>query len=535
MKPRAARAPKPATPVEISLWVSAAVGLLAFVSYLAMAPPVSGDKDAAEWTLVLATGGVPHPTGYPLYTVIGHLFVRLLHALGAGWPYAANAWSAVGGGVAIGLMHALGARLLPPGTGRRAALAWPLLPVTLLALNPIWTVETTLAEVYGWHVSWCLGIACVFVVTIRDLERKAIDDAALLRRAILWGLLCGLGGAHHLTAIFVAVPLTAALLFVLASTRRLRATHLGAALGAMLVPLASYAWIAWRAFHPGGRMWSSLEPSLASVLDHITGRVYQQNVGRFQPSAVQKWLLSLYAYPYLAAGFAFLLGALVMARPRFGRVVMAALLVAALASAGFGFAYGVQDPSSYFLAPMALGLVALAPLGAWLSRRSPRVGAFAAGTGFVLAIILSVGWMRIDLERRRQFISFDRLVRQMWSAIPPGPGFVFWADDMYARLVQYQMLEGERPDLWVGHPITLTSPGGREKFQTSYGFDPLAGVDLRVPPPGSPLRQAAVTKILEEIEAGVNRQTPLPVVVFDPQKLSVRLLRKDADTTRAVR
>ena len=515
-----------AAPPKISPWISVAIGLAAFVAYLYMAPPVSGDKDAAEWTLVLATNGIPHPTGYPLFMLLGHLFVRLAHTLGAPWPYAANAWSALGGGVATALLHALAARLLPAGTGRGKALAWSALPVALLALNPIWTVETTLAEVYGWHVAWCLGISCVFVVTVRDLGR--LSDTALLRRAILWGALCGVGGAHHLTAIFVAVPLTAGLLLALASARRLRAGHLLAAIAAMLVPLASYGWVAWRAFHPAGRMWPSLEPSLESVYEHITGRVYQHNLGHFEPSQVQQWFLKLYVYPYLASGLVLLVAAFLLARRRDERLVRGSLVVAALASAGFAFAYGVGDPSSYFLAPMAIGLAMVAPVGA---RLPSRVGAIAAAAVGVLAIALSVAWMKVDVERRRQFVSFDALVRKMWSAIPPGPGIVFWADDMYARLVQYQMLDGERPDLWVGHPFTLTTQGRREMFQRQFGFDPLAGLDLRVPPADSPLRPAANENLVEAIEANVNRQTPLPVVVFDPKHLSVRLLQKGADST----
>ena len=39
--------------------------------------------------------------------LLGHLFVRIVHALGATWAYAANAWSAVGGAVAVYLLHRL--------------------------------------------------------------------------------------------------------------------------------------------------------------------------------------------------------------------------------------------------------------------------------------------------------------------------------------------------------------------------------------------------------------------------------------------
>src|SRR5262249_56008529 len=91
--------------------MSAGLGAAFFVIYLLLAPAVPGDKDSGEFTLVLATNGVAHPTGYPLFTILGHGFVRIAHALGASWAYAANAWSALGGGVAMALFPAPPVRL----------------------------------------------------------------------------------------------------------------------------------------------------------------------------------------------------------------------------------------------------------------------------------------------------------------------------------------------------------------------------------------------------------------------------------------
>src|SRR5262245_56651528 len=95
---RAAPAPTPA-------WVSVAVAAAILTLDLLLAPHVAGDGDSAELTVVLATLGLSHPTGYPLYTVLGHGFCTALLALGAGWEWAANAWSALGAAVAIGLWH----------------------------------------------------------------------------------------------------------------------------------------------------------------------------------------------------------------------------------------------------------------------------------------------------------------------------------------------------------------------------------------------------------------------------------------------
>jgi hypothetical protein len=94
------------------MWVIS-VGLGALLAYLWLAPHVAGDGDSSELTIALVRNGVPHPTGYPLWVLLGHAFVATLHRLGVSWDYAANAWSALGGSAAIALMFFLAGRLIP--------------------------------------------------------------------------------------------------------------------------------------------------------------------------------------------------------------------------------------------------------------------------------------------------------------------------------------------------------------------------------------------------------------------------------------
>lgn len=148
---------------------SALVGLAALAMYLAFCPPVSGTGDSSEFTLVLATNGVAHPTGYPLYTLLGHVFCVLVHGMGASWPFAANAWSAVGGALAVTFLHALGTELIDdaPSIGRATRLLAPLLPVVPFALQPVVMDGATTAEVNVWSVAWACGAAYVLVRLLR--------------------------------------------------------------------------------------------------------------------------------------------------------------------------------------------------------------------------------------------------------------------------------------------------------------------------------------------------------------------------------
>ena len=520
------------TPAVPRLW-SAAVGLVALGVYLFLCPPVSGDKDAAELTLVLAFNGVSHPTGYPLWTLLGHPFVRLLHALGVSWQYAANAWSALGGGVAVGFLHALAARLVPPRArrSRRARFLLALLPVLFFAFNPAWTSETTLAEVYSWHVAWVLGTACFFVGLVRTLAgREAPPTPWLYRRAAAWGLLCGLGGAHHATSILTAAPLSIALLVPLLLRRRLRAGLVFTVLAAALVPLGAYGFIYWRGFHPAAVQWADYIPGWRGFLYHITGQQYRLMLGFFLPSPEQQRSLAANVYPFLFPGLALLLVAAARARDLAERTILWGLLAAGLVGTAYVFLYGVNDPSSYFLAPMALACLAIPALGgAWLAASAvAKRSALAAGLVLaLLALALWGPWLREGHRRSGYYQSVDRRVHELWRTIPPDSAVVFWANDMFPKLREYQLLGGERPDLEILHPMNLIGSRERLRYIARYGFDPTENLPVWSARDAVPGRADSLVRYaIQLVERNVNRHRRLPVIEFEPGIPAIRVLPK---------
>jgi hypothetical protein len=541
-------ASSPAAAAVPHLW-SLAVALVALTVYLVQSPPVSGDKDSAEFTLVLALNGVAHPTGYPLFTLFGHLFVRLVHGLGATWAYAANAWAALGGGVAIYFLHRLSLSFVPASArlDRPGRFLLGLLPVALFAFNPIWTYETTLAEVYSWHVGWVLGASLYFVRLVRALADEETWPARRLHgNAALWGLLCGVGGAHHATSIFVAAPLSIAIFVVLIRRRlgaelvttALAATALAATvLVATCVPLLSYAIILWRSTHPAPIQWWALLPGFQGLLTHMTGAQYRMILGHFAPSADQRGFLLWYVYPFLFPGLLLAVVNAVRARGLGERTLQLTFAASALLATGYAFSYGVPDPSSYFLYPMALGAAALTHFlgalarGAAAARRAVLVVGTLLG---ITSLVLWVPWLRTGQQRTDLFVSFDRLVHGMWSSIPADSGFVFWTNDMYHKLREYQALAGEKPGIEIEHALLLHRPEARQRFLTQNGFDPVMGLELderalRGAGPGD----RCVREAIDSVEFRVNAMTRLPVIHFDPQVPTVRLLLKPGADTRA--
>jgi len=515
---RASRAPRALHTAAPPTLASIAVAVVSLLAYLALLSPVAGGKDGGEFVLVLARLGLAHPTGYPLYTILGHGFVTALHAAGASWGWAANAWSALGGAVAMGLLHALFARLLAPtlGPGRAAAVA--VLPLACVALNPVWTNETTLAEITSWHLAWVAGAS---LAAWRAARVLASDDASVITvraTALAWGLLLGVGAMHHTSSVLFALPLSGMMLVLAVRSRHSLVPLVGVALVGAALPLLSLGYVAWHASHDAAVRWPALEPGLQGILDHVTGAQYRGFLGRFAPSPSQARLIATeLAAPLCVA----VLGALAMLRR--GDAFTRALAAAVLLQTAACFLYGVPDPASYFLPSLLVG-VPLAAVALASTAWARRLGVPLTAAVLIVATLAGVHGITFAHGRVRAITGLDSLLRQMWARLPDEPAFVVWDDDMSYLLRGLQLLEGDKPSLIVVAPRTLTYPHEYARFMAAHGIDPLAG--LTAPRPDDPEAQ---TRMLDGIEANLNRSA-LPVYQFLPQIPSIRRLNKSADT-----
>jgi hypothetical protein len=332
----------------------------------------------------------------------------------------------------------------------------------------------------------------------------------------------GVGAAHHLTSVLVAAPLTLVLVVVGRRRSRFSLRDLVPVSLGTLIPLASYGFIAYRAFHPGAWQWPGLESDWRSVLDHVTGAMYHHFLGHFAPSPEQVVFLEDYVYPFLLPALALLFVAGVFVRGDDRRWLPRGLSAAALLTTVYAFICGVPDPSSYFLAPMAIAMAGIIPSGSWLSRSESASRRIAIGTAAVVGVLaLSPAWLRASGARKEVLTQFDRRVRGMWASIPFERAIVIFANDMFLRLVKYQLLRGEKKAVEVVNPLLLAGGVPRARFIRRHGFDPLQGVDLGT--------SASAEEFAEEVARAINELSPVPVIVFDPQRESVRLLRKAAN------
>ena len=161
--------------------------------YLATMASAVGAADTFEFQVVAPQLGIAHPTGYPLYLLLGKLFSLL--------PLGTVAWrlnlaSAVYAVVAAALVFRIGLDLL-----RRPLPA--LVGAIALGLAPIYWSQAIVAEVYALHALIVALALWLMVRLTTDGRRQAAD-----RRKAVVGLtfLIGLGLTNHLTTVFLIPP-----------------------------------------------------------------------------------------------------------------------------------------------------------------------------------------------------------------------------------------------------------------------------------------------------------------------------------------
>ncbi len=183
--------------VRLVLWV-VALALFALTTARDVLP-----ADSGEFQLAAAGWGILHPPGYPLYTLVGGLWVRLI-PLGS-LPFRLNLLSAVLAATTLVLvMDGVRSWAERWSVPRSAALLGGLGAALLLGAAPTFWAQATTANIRMptlLFVAW--GFLALAHYQARPVagETHAATDPALLSLA----LAVGLGVGHHPSLVFVAI------------------------------------------------------------------------------------------------------------------------------------------------------------------------------------------------------------------------------------------------------------------------------------------------------------------------------------------
>jgi len=140
--------------------------------------------DGPELLTASLVGGVPHPPGYPIYTVLLGVWLNMCSWLTGqdNFPEYGVLFNNVLSSLAAGFTALAASSLLPKGSPSRI---WPYFAALAWALTPVVWGQATIVEVYAMHS---------FAVSV-------LGWLALTRPKTIWLLVAviGAGLAHHLT------------------------------------------------------------------------------------------------------------------------------------------------------------------------------------------------------------------------------------------------------------------------------------------------------------------------------------------------
>ena len=422
-------------PARTDWFQAGALAAALFLLYALSAPRTVAHEDDGSFILSAYFLGIEHPPGYPVFTLIGHLFTWL--PIGS-IAYRVHLAAALFGALSCAVAW-LCARSLTPGR----------LPAALAALglgfSPVFWSQSIIAEVYTLNTFFFLLLAYL-----------ALRGGSLPWMAFLFGLSL----ANHYPLMLLVAPAFAILLWPRRAELFRRLPLLACF---VLLGLTPYVWLIVRSWEPlpisfygpletVQEVWHFLSRGDYRAIDHSTTAGWLDRAKFFRFQGLELVVQFAAAGTLLgAAGFAAQWRAL---GPRVGAFLSVAFLMpSAVLILLLGFDYNLGQRHIYHVYPlpayavaalwMALGL-------AWLIERYALRRVHAAALCTIVAGAIFVVGARANLLEDHEWGA--RWAQAILRALPKNAVVLGQGDPDLVPMAYFHMIENVRPDITLYHP-----------------------------------------------------------------------------------
>ncbi len=392
--------------------------------------------DPGEFQFAAWRFGLAHPTGYPLYLLLGGSWQHLAGLFGADPAASLNAFSAFLAAAAVALFYLAVLGWLPRRTPSPpiAVRVSAFFAALLIGINPTLWSQALIAEVYTLHA---LFIAGFLFLTARHSQSPNLPIALSSNRFFTLSLLLGLALTHHRTALFL-LPGFLLWLFWQERSWWQKGRLWAALIGGLALPQLLYLYIPLRSgvnaspwLYPrlGAETLALYTPTFQGFVDFITGSVFAvsflspaQALARL-PEMGSLWLVH-FTWPGLALA---LLGLVVLFRQRHWPLLLLTLPAFLLLQI-FNLFYGIGDIYVFYI-PLYLFAALWAGCGVeWLigmtQRRQtadggrqtqPAIRNSQLALWFAILLLLPASLFLTHFPSLDR--SNDNSARQMWDGI----------------------------------------------------------------------------------------------------------------------
>ncbi len=426
-------------------WAVLAAVLVFLIYQLTLCPAVAF-TDTGELAAVCVTLGIAHPTGYPLFTLLGRLWsmlapggdeIAMLNRL-------ASVWTALGVGVLVLVFleilgRTFGRELRRPLVRRLVALSAAL----CVGLSSTVWAQSTALEVYSLH------LFLISLVLFSFLRALSAPDS--LRWLAFAAFALGMSFANHMTTVLLAPG------FIILYAMTVRPWRNGVRSALRVTPffvlgLSLYLYLPVRSSSAPAMDWGH-PATVERLLWHVSGKQYR--VWMFSGADVMMRQFARYVSEFTGEFHWILLPLLLIgvvtliARDRRTGLCLALVWATTLA---YATNYDIFDIESYFLlAIIAVGcvlVIGMARVVQWTQRGTPAVQTVALALLIALPVVpYLLNRERVDESRNRIAEEFTMDVLQH---LPPNAVVFSSQWDYFVSPALYlQSVRRVRPDVLV--------------------------------------------------------------------------------------
>ncbi len=435
------------------------VMLITLVVYIFTANPDVSFTDSGELAAVCTTLGVAHPTGYPLFTLIGHLWTLLPLPLTpiVKLNYFAGFCTAISAFVFFYLVefmlrNASYKPLIIKTKHSKKGKQHELSTAAKLPENSATIIATVMALLFGFaDTVWAQAVSIevyslqliIFTVSIWLFLRAMITgDRRIL---MLWGLTLGLGFANHGTTVLMA-PAMLFLFFKRPNEKANFSIERWKTIGLLALPfllgLSVWLYLPLRSAAMPDFNWGAVHRNWDKFWYHASGKQFQ--VWMFTGDSIGtnfNIFIKLIPFEFGILGILPLLTGIVVGW-KYSKSMMIFLILLVVGCLFYSLNYGIHDIDTYFLLAF-IGLLLITSFGLLaIAEKYPAVL-----PGFVLLPVLAFG-LNLKENNHSNDYQVPEFTRIMADNLAPNAVVISAQWDYWCSAFWYkQRVENYRPDV----------------------------------------------------------------------------------------
>jgi hypothetical protein len=440
--------------------LAVAGSLISFCVYVTTMCRTVSFIDSGELATVTTVLGIAHPTGYPLFTLIGRCAVML--PLGLEEILKLNLFSAFVTAAAMGVFFKMSLALWdlfqdrrgvgrapqPGAEDKRIRTAAFIVSLAFAFSATVWE-QSTAIEVYGLH----LFLLCLVILTCaRGLKEQIEDGEQTSRQLILFSFVLGLSFSNHMTTILI-IPGLVYLFVRFLGMGRAAVVRLVKLIPFFILGASTYLYLPIRSSAHLPLDWGH-PTTLERFLWHISGKQYRSWIFSGFESAEKQLTYFVNHFP---SEFSWIIIALflfgVWKTFRRNQTLFWFLAIGFVSCVFYSINYDIHDIDSYFLLAYAVvALFAVFGLGT-LNRMVEKKFGSKAFAGFAVALLLLPAvqvWGNAKTVSESDNYLVEDYTQNILSSIEPNAFVLTYQWDYFvAPSLYYQVVRGNRTDVVI--------------------------------------------------------------------------------------